>query len=192
MEYKVIIFDFFGVISAAVGPRWFEGYFPKDKAAALKEQYVPPLDVGAVSEAIFFEQIAEHVSKTAHAVREEWLKLAVIDEEVKAFVATLKNRYKIALCSNAPAPFLREVIEEHNLGALFDTVVISSEVHLLKPDPAIFQLILDRFGAKPEEAVFIDDTAANAEGAKAVGMQGIVFSTIEELQKSLKLLGITY
>jgi putative hydrolase of the HAD superfamily len=70
--------------------------------------------------------------------------------------------------------------------ALFDTVVISGEVGLRKPDPAIYVLAADRLGLPPERIVFVDDLAANVRGAVEAGMVGVrhtdAATTVEELE----------
>jgi len=55
----------------------------------------------------------------------------------------------------------------------FDGVVVSGDERLLKPDPAIYRLLLDRYGLKAEDCVFIDDSSANVEAARVIGMQAI-------------------
>jgi 2-haloacid dehalogenase len=67
---------------------------------------------------------------------------------------------------------------------------VSGEVKLLKPDPAIYFLALDRFGLKPAEALFIDDREINVEGALAVGMQAHLFVDAEDLRARLAAEGL--
>lgn len=55
----------------------------------------------------------------------------------------------------------------------FDGIVVSGDERLLKPDPAIYHLLLDRYGLEAEDCVFIDDSKANVEAARGVGMQVI-------------------
>ncbi len=59
------------------------------------------------------------------------------------------------------------------LAELFDTAVISAEVHMHKPQPEIYRLAADRLEVKPEECIFVDDLRENCEGAEAVGMTAI-------------------
>jgi putative hydrolase of the HAD superfamily len=72
---------------------------------------------------------------------------------------------------------------------MFDAVVISGDVGLNKPDPAIFMLGAERVGLRPEECVFVDDLKENCEGAEAVGMTAILHrgseSTLPELERLL-------
>lgn len=67
----------------------------------------------------------------------------------------------------------------------FRDVVVSGDVKLLKPDPAIYYLALDRFRLQPARALFVDDRAINVEGAEAVGMKGHLFTTPEALRARL-------
>jgi 2-haloacid dehalogenase len=67
----------------------------------------------------------------------------------------------------------------------FRDIVVSGEVKLLKPDPAIYFLALHRFGLKPAEALFIDDREINVEGARAVGMQAHLFVDADDLRARL-------
>ena len=77
--------------------------------------------------------------------------------------------------------------------ALFDRfrdVVVSGNEKLIKPDAAIYHLALARFGLQPDEAVFVDDNAANVAGAEAVGLHAILFTGVEDLVTRLRALGL--
>lgn len=54
----------------------------------------------------------------------------------------------------------------------FDSVILSNEVGLLKPDPAIYELSLNQLSVSPEHALFVDDLAENVAGGTAVGLTG--------------------
>ena len=68
----------------------------------------------------------------------------------------------------------------------FRAIIVSGEVKLLKPDPAIYYLALDRFGLKPAEALFVDDRLINVEGALAVGMRAHLFTGAADLRSRLE------
>jgi HAD superfamily hydrolase (TIGR01509 family) len=72
----------------------------------------------------------------------------------------------------------------------FRDIVVSGEVKLLKPDPAIYYLALDRFRLRPAEALFIDDRAINVDGARAVGMQAHLFTDAADLRARLAAEGL--
>ena len=72
----------------------------------------------------------------------------------------------------------------------FRDIVVSGEEKLLKPDPAIYYLALDRFGLKPAEALFVDDRLINVEGANAVGMHAHLFTGADDLRTRLEAEGL--
>ncbi len=74
------------------------------------------------------------------------------------------------------------------MGALFDAIVLSGEVGVMKPDPCIYQIALERLEVKAEQAAFIDDFQHNIDGAQAVGMHGIHFRNPEQLVADLEAL----
>jgi len=72
----------------------------------------------------------------------------------------------------------------------FRKIIVSGEVKLLKPDPAIYYLALDRFGLRPAEALMIDDRAINVDGAIAVGMKAHLFTDAAGLRARLEAEGL--
>jgi 2-haloacid dehalogenase len=72
----------------------------------------------------------------------------------------------------------------------FRDIVVSGEEKLLKPDPAIYYLALERFGLRPADALFIDDRLVNVEGARAVGMDAHLFTGAEDLRARLEAEGL--
>ena len=72
----------------------------------------------------------------------------------------------------------------------FDDIIISGKVGLVKPDPAIFRLLLDKIGRAAEECIFIDDSSANVAAAQRLGFAAIHFRSPEQLKQELRALGI--
>lgn len=71
----------------------------------------------------------------------------------------------------------------------FRGTIVSGEEKLLKPEPEIYRLLLDRYGLEAADCVFIDDSPANVEGARAVGMHAVHFTGPEPLATDLRRLG---
>jgi 2-haloacid dehalogenase len=71
---------------------------------------------------------------------------------------------------------------------LFDGIVISGEVKMVKPDPRIFAHVLERFGLEPGEAVFVDDNAENVRAAEEAGFVPITFENSDQLRRELSAL----
>lgn len=72
----------------------------------------------------------------------------------------------------------------------FRGIVVSGEVGMKKPDPAIFRLCLERFALAPGDAVFIDDAPANVAAAEALGLTGLRFTSAAGLDRELRALGL--
>jgi 2-haloacid dehalogenase len=70
--------------------------------------------------------------------------------------------------------------------ALFRDIVVSGDEKILKPEAAIFRLCLDRNGLQAKNCLFIDDVAHNVEGARAVGIDAVLFRSPEQLERELK------
>ena len=71
----------------------------------------------------------------------------------------------------------------------FRTILVSGQEKLVKPDPRIFQLLIDRTGVAPERTAFIDDSEKNAEAAARLGFRAVRFTDPERLRASLTALG---
>jgi 2-haloacid dehalogenase len=71
------------------------------------------------------------------------------------------------------------------LGEL-EGIVVSGDEKLLKPDPAIFRILTERYPVKPEESLFIDDNPVNVEAGRSLGFDVIRFESAEQLRQSLK------
>lgn len=75
------------------------------------------------------------------------------------------------------------------LRSIFRDIVVSGQEKLLKPDPQIYRLLLQRNGLQAEDCLFIDDSRANVEGAQQVGMHAIHFTGAAALSEALEDLG---
>jgi epoxide hydrolase-like predicted phosphatase len=109
-----------------------------------------------------------------------------MDERLISFIRHLRGPYKTGMITNA-WPDIRHWIEnEWKIADAFDHILISAEVGLVKPDPAIYNLCLQTLNVTPDEAIFIDDFIENIHGARAVGMHAIRFQNPEQVCKELK------
>jgi 2-haloacid dehalogenase len=72
----------------------------------------------------------------------------------------------------------------------FDGVLVSGEERMIKPDPAIFELLLDRFGLDPGAAFYVDDSPANVAAAAALGFDAVRFHDPGRLRRDLAERGL--
>ncbi len=76
------------------------------------------------------------------------------------------------------------------LGSAFGVTVVSGQEGVAKPDPRIFRTLCDRAGVAPAECLFIDDGPQNVDGARAVGMDSVRFTSPEALERELAERGL--
>jgi putative hydrolase of the HAD superfamily len=102
------------------------------------------------------------------------------------FIKSLHPQYKVGLLSNAWDDLRQTMRTRWNIDGLFDELIISAEVGIMKPDPRIFHLAVEKLGVQPTEAVFIDDILINVQAAKQQGLSAIQFldtqQTLTDLQ----------
>lgn len=98
---------------------------------------------------------------------------------------------RTAILSNMGDVILAHITKVHEQWIhSFDALVWSFQVGLVKPDPAIYRLTLEKLGTAPAETLFIDDKMPNIEAAQALGIQAIRYSTVEQLRVDLVALGL--
>lgn len=124
------------------------------------------LDLGVDDRALAAElaQLFERDRRARHVVFPESRR--VLDE--------LKKDYRLALLTNGASDIQRDKINGSELGHFFDTIIVSGEIGLGKPNPKLFRMALERLGTAPEESVMIGDSLRrDIAGARAVGIRTI-------------------
>lgn len=87
--------------------------------------------------------------------------------------------------SNMSIPYARTLERKFEFLQWFDGGIFSGDVHLIKPEPAIYQLLQDRYMLDPAQTVFIDDLPGNVQAAQALGWHGIHFQSAAQLSRDL-------
>ena len=145
-------------------------------------------------ELITFEDLIREMQHTYPQWKEQWQLfydryLEFVTGEMPgmyAYMTELKARgYKLYGLSNWCSTIYR-VMKEYKIFNLLDGFVVSSDYQVVKPDPAIYRILLEKYDLKAEECVFADDRADNVEAAQQVGMQAIVFTTTEAYKEALE------
>jgi len=114
----------------------------------------------------------------------------VIEENV-ALLGRLREAGVPTYCiTNFSGPKFSLSQKRYPFLASFDGVIVSGEERLLKPQPEIYNLLLSRYGLRAEDCIFIDDSKANVEGARAVGMHAVHFVEPMDLAAELRRHGI--
>ncbi|MFO3796417.1 MAG: HAD family hydrolase [Anaerolineales bacterium] len=109
----------------------------------------------------------------------------VLDRNLLDFIRSLRPTFKTGLISNAWSD-LRAYLQRMGIEDAFDTIIISAEVGLLKPDPRIYQLALEQLEVAPYEALFVDDFSKNIAAAKDLGMWALQFADPEQTLRTIR------
>jgi len=114
------------------------------------------------------------------------LKNAIgINEDMHLLVGELKGKQvPVALLSNIDLR-LSTILRELNLYQPFDPCLLSCEIGAEKPDPKAYQATLDVLKAPAHQVVFIDDRLENVEAAKELGLDAILFESVEQIRQEL-------
>jgi len=112
-------------------------------------------------------------------------------EGTVAILAELQQRgVPLYAITNFNQDKFRETVTRFPFLSTFRDIVVSGDERLLKPDPAIYRVLLDRNGLAAPDCVFIDDSLKNVRGAEDVGMKAIHFTSPGELRRDLAALGV--
>lgn len=202
-----MIFDYGGVLTTPVGDSiraWLDrdGIDPGSFSRTLKAWLgrsapdgtpIHQLEVGALTIDEFDELLAAELTlESGGRVEPQGLSRSLfaelqVDENMFDLVSALRDAgLKVGLLSNSWG----NTYPRARIGSLFDSIVISGEVGMRKPNSDIYQHSLATLDVLPENAVFIDDAEPNVEGANRVGMRGILHADYPTTRHALAELGI--
>jgi epoxide hydrolase-like predicted phosphatase len=195
MDLKAVIFDFGGVLV-----RTEDQTHRENLAKELGMSYTD------IEQLVFSSPSARKAARGLVSAKEHWedlgrtLNLSVdqlkdfrarffagdrLDEDLINYLRSLHNRYQIALLSNAWDDLRTYLEDVWHITDVFDQIVISAEVSIIKPEHQIYTLLLDRLGISPPQALFVDDFIENIEAARQVGLVTIHFDERERVLREL-------
>ena len=111
-----------------------------------------------------------------------------LDIELINYIRALHGRYKTGVLSNAFDDVRHMIQDVWKIADAFDELIISAEVGVMKPDPRIYQIALEKLGVAAQEAVFIDDFDHNVNAARAVKLHAIRFRNSLQVRADLNAL----
>ena len=152
------------------------------------------LDLGISDEADLILQLKEKLSSYEHELDLFWSDLERLVEEYEyagPLISRLKQEgYNVYLLSNYPKGMYEVHWKKFTFINNIDGFVVSSLEKMVKPDPQIYQLLLDRYQLEASDTVFIDDRAVNIEAARNLGITGILFKDYQLLLTEFNKLNI--
>ena len=108
-----------------------------------------------------------------------------IDQDMLAYIKDLRASVTTMLLTNFPSHVHDFMKTDWIVDGAFDHMIASCDVKLIKPDPAIYTLALDRLDLEAEECVFIDDREVNVNAARKLGINGIVFQSKSQTMRDV-------
>jgi putative hydrolase of the HAD superfamily len=199
-----VIFDYGGVLSLPVDPdshRTLAAWcgLPPERFTAEVWRERLAYDRADIGLAGYWSRILALAGRTADAAmlerlnREDLRGWGRINERVLGWTRRLRSEgYRTAVLSNMPQPLLDLMNAEPAFAWLaeFPVRVFSCEERLVKPEPGIYRVLLDRLGEPAGSCLFLDDSEKNVEGARAVGITASHFSSTDEAAAAVSELGL--
>ncbi len=190
MPIRAVIFDIGGVLLRTEDlshQRWWEQRLGLRKGSFGEVFWNNPVsrraNIGlATRDEVWAEYARQFALKDDELanLQHDFFAGGVWDDRLIGYAGSLKPRYKTGIISNA-WPDARQAVQEHVNRSVFDVIIFSAEVGLVKPDHAIYARALADLQVAPREAIFVDDIEKNVEAAQAIGMQGIRFESTSQV-----------
>ena len=200
MALRAVVFDY-GIV--LTGPPDAAAWANLLRITGLPEERFEPLywadraalDEGKLTGIAFWQKLLREAGLPLDHAEElsRWdTRLWTVENPVMvAWQLAVKQRGLLtAILSNIGDDVLASVERSFDWIHRFDVLVWSCQLGVIKPNPAIYRHTLAELGVQPEETLFIDDKRPNVEAARALGIQTIEFSTVEQLRASLIAAGL--
>lgn len=184
---KAVVFDCFGVLYVDATHHFYEQHIQEyDRLRPQLSDLNRAYDIGLLTQAMLNQQVADLAGLDVAFVAEHIQGVHQRNQALLDYSQSLRSTYKVGMLSNIGIDGMNSFFSSDERKQLFDAVVLSSEVRLVKPDPQIYEVMAARLGVLPEECVMIDDISVNVAGAQQVGMHGVVYQTNEQTMRDIR------
>jgi epoxide hydrolase-like predicted phosphatase len=182
---RALIFDCFGVFYAdPVFAYMRDSSTPPEKAQAfhaLDDQAAR----GKLTKSGFIEQASALLGCTPEEADQRFFHSDKRNDRLVTFAQHARKHYKVGLLSNIGGDMMDGFFGLEEQRELFDEVILSGNVGIAKPDPAIFKMMLNKLGVEPQEAVFVDDSQNHIDAARQLGINCIRFESNEQFARDI-------
>ena len=201
MTIRNIVFDVGNVLvpwdPAGIEARAF------GKARVEAEGFVPPLRGNPIWLAVNRGELTLDEAKTAYVETQgfapedidalwEALHAAIpLITDTRVLMDELKAAgYRLFAITDNVKEIVAQLKRDYDFFDLFEVAAVSADLGFLKPDPRIYRWLLETGGIEAGESVFLDDVQRNIDGARAVGMEALLFTTAAKAREDLRALGV--
>lgn len=192
-----VVFDFGGVLVNWRPQEIIDSFYTEQplrdalRTHAFQHDDWLDMDRGTLDEASIVRRCAQRMARPEGELRAlfEHVRAALTPiEPTVALLHELRERSGLKLygLSNMSETIFAYLEGRHDFFKLFDGIVVSAAVKLLKPEPAIYEHLRERFRLDFAESVFIDDLPRNVESARRVGLPAIQFVTTDQVRRELE------
>ena len=187
---KAIIFDAYGVlITDALVPMIEARRTTDPDGARQASDLLRATSRGLVVYGDFVEQMADIMGMNAGALQRIADSGEAKNAPLLGFILELRRQYKTAVLSNISMQGFWRRFSREELNTYFDVVVPSAEIGFIKPEPEAYTITAEKLGVAPDQCIMVDDRQACVDGARAVGMQAILYQSLQELAEELARFG---
>ena len=162
--------------------------------ATVDNPFWHEFDKGFLSDEEMLEGFIRNDPSVEKELREIYISLHGIitraDYAIPWIQALKKAGYQVLVLSNFSDKVKRDNSDALDFLEYVDGGILSYMDGVIKPDPAIYRLLLDRYGLNPEECVFLDDMQPNLDAAAGFGIRTILFRSYLQAREELKRLGV--
>ncbi len=178
MGIKAVIFDCFGVLYIDPGLLFYDSVAglsdgTRREAMEVSKQF----DYGFITPETHDRQIAELTGLEYDYVRRTIRGAHRLNQVLLDYSQSLRPTLKVAMLSNVGRGGMDSFFTRSEQQRLFDAVVLSSDVGMIKPSTEIFALTAERLGVAPGECIMVDDREDNCAGADAAGMAAVHYTS---------------
>lgn len=199
-EIRNVIFDVGNVLVDFSWQEYLESFhFPKEESEAIanavfKNEIWNERDQGLLEEEEYIERMCAAAPEYAEDIRLVMQTTGKCIHErpfAETWMQFLKSKgCSLYILSNYSKGTFEQSQKKMHFLKYMEGAIFSYEVKLIKPDPKIFELLLNRYGLVPQECVFIDDRPDNCETAEKLGIHAINFTSFKQAAGELEKLGI--
>lgn len=188
---STVVFDLGGVLID-----WDPAYvLDADDVLALDIAGVQrALDLGTPVDDVRARWLREHAAHELKLNRyfDDWHRTVAgpVDDVVAILDELRGDRVALYALSNFSGDLFRQVQHRFAFLEWFDGLLISGDEGVVKPDPQIYRLLIDRYRLEPDATAFVDDLEDNVAAARVAGLIGIRFDTAAQLRDELTALGL--
>lgn len=188
---RAVIFDCFGVLYLDASKHFYETHIPNYEALWPElMQLTKASDYGLITQDELIDGVVDLTGAERAFVSDNIRGMHQRNSKLLTYAENLRGSHKLGMLSNIGPGAMDSFFTPKERQHLFDAVVLSGDVGMTKPHPAIFQLMAMRLDVSPHECVMIDDIEENCAGADAAGMKAIKYESNAQVKRELNhLLG---